>query len=440
MLRIFDVEAAREGILKRKDMDQTALPPAAAARLKELFGREVSAAEAVSEIIAEIRREGDPALARWSAALDGKAPETVRVPAAELQAALACLPAELRAALELSIERVRKFYSHQPLSSWLTQEMGGTLGQLIRPIRRVGLYIPAGSSPLPSSVIMSAVPAQVAGVAEIVLAAPPDRKTGKIAPVILAAAALLGLEEVYQMGGAQAIAALAYGTQTIARVDKIFGPGNLFVTLAKKQVFGAVGIDGLAGPTETVVVADDGARPAWVAADLLAQAEHDPLASAILLTPSRKLADAVSAEVEEQTAALSRSEIVLSSLAANGGAVVTSSLEEAIELANAYGPEHLCLAVQDPWNWVEKVTCAGGVFLGEYSCEVLGDYAAGPSHVMPTSGTARFASPLNVWDFVKIISLIGLNREAAGEAARAASIIARAEGLDGHARAAEARL
>jgi histidinol dehydrogenase len=440
MLRIFDVDAAREGILKRKDMDQTALPPAAAARLKELFGREISAAEAVAAIIAEIRREGDPALARWSAALDGKAPEKVRVPAAELRSALAGLPAELRSALELSIERVRGFYSRQPLTSWLTQEMGGTLGQLIRPIRRVGLYVPAGSSPLPSSVVMSAVPAQVADVSQIVLAAPPDHKTGKIAPVILAAAALLGLDEVYQMGGAQAIAALAYGTQSIARVDKIFGPGNLFVTLAKKQVFGAVGIDGLAGPTETVVVADASARPAWVAADLLAQAEHDPLASAILLTPSRKLADAVSAEVEEQTAALSRSEIILSSLSANGGAVVTSTLEEAIELANAYGPEHLCLAVQDPWNWVEKVTCAGGVFLGEYSFEVLGDYAAGPSHVMPTSGTARFASPLNVWDFVKIISLIGLNREAAGEVAKAAAVIARAEGLDGHARAAEARL
>ncbi len=440
MLRIFDVETARQGILKRKSIDETVLNPAAASRLKEIFGREISAAEAVAIILAEVRQEGDPALLRWSAALDGKAPDPLRVPTSDLQAALEDLPSELRAALELSIERVRAFHSRQPLTSWINQEQGGTLGQLIRPIRRVGLYIPAGSSPLPSSVVMSAAPAMVAGVKEIVLAAPPDRKTGKIAPVILATAALLGLDEVYQMGGAQAIAALAYGTQSLARVDKIFGPGNLFVTLAKKQVFGLVGIDGLAGPTETVVVADKEARPAWVAADLLAQAEHDPLASAILLTPSRKLANTVAAEVEEQTASLSRAEIVLSSLAANGGAVVTSTLAEAVELANEYGPEHLCLAVKDPWLWVEKVTCAGGVFLGEYSFEVLGDYAAGPSHVMPTSGTARFASPLNVWDFVHIVSLIGLNEGAARQIAQTASTIARAEGLDGHARAAEARL
>jgi histidinol dehydrogenase len=440
MLRIFDVPSAREGILKRKAMDETVLNPAAAARLREIFGREINAAEAVSAILAEVRKEGDPALRRWTEALDGSAPANVRVPAADLQSALTGLQPELRAALELSIRRVCEFHRRQPLTSWVDQGMGGTLGQLIRPIRRVGLYVPAGSSPLPSSVIMSAVPAQVAGVKEIVLAAPPDRKTGQIAPVILATAALLGLDEVYQMGGAQAVAALAYGTQSVPSVDKIFGPGNLFVTLAKKQVYGTVGIDGLAGPTETVVIADEEARPAWVAADLLAQAEHDPLASAILLTPSRKLADAVAAEVGQQAAALSRKDIILASLAANGGAVVTATLEEAIELANTYGPEHLCLAVKDPWQWVEKISCAGGIFMGEYSCEVLGDYAAGPSHVMPTSGTARFASPLNVWDFVHIVSLVGLNRESARDTAAAAAVIARAEGLDGHARAAEARL
>jgi histidinol dehydrogenase len=440
MLRIFDVPSAREGILKRKAMDETVLNPAAAARLREIFGREINAAEAVSAILAEVRKEGDPALRRWTEALDGSAPANVRVPAADLQSALTGLQPELRAALELSIRRVCEFHRRQPLTSWVDQGMGGTLGQLIRPIRRVGLYVPAGSSPLPSSVIMSAVPAQVAGVKEIVLAAPPDRKTGQIAPVILATAALLGLDEVYQMGGAQAVAALAYGTQSVPSVDKIFGPGNLFVTLAKKQVYGTVGIDGLAGPTETVVIADEEARPAWVAADLLAQAEHDPLASAILLTPSRKLADAVAAEVGQQAAALSRKDIILASLAANGGAVVTATLEEAIELANTYGPEHLCLAVKDPWQWVEIISCAGGIFMGEYSCEVLGDYAAGPSHVMPTSGTARFASPLNVWDFVHIVSLVGLNRESARDTAAAAAVIARAEGLDGHARAAEARL
>jgi histidinol dehydrogenase len=242
------------------------------------------------------------------------------------------------------------------------------------------------------------------------------------------------------MGGAQAIAALAYGTESLRPVDKIFGPGNLFVTLAKKQVFGVVGIDGLAGPTETVVVADESAKPDWVASDLLAQAEHDLLASAILLTPSRALAEAVQAEIGRQMETLPRAEIVAQSLKDRGGIVLTRDLDEAVELSNLYGPEHLCLAVRDPWTWSEKVTSAGGIFMGEYSFEVLGDYVAGPSHVMPTSGTARFASPLNVWDFVHIISLIGLNESAARELSKAAAIIARMEGLEAHARAADQRI
>jgi histidinol dehydrogenase len=440
MLQIFDVANARRGILKRKILEDYAVPPAVADRLKALFGAAITPAEAVTRILGEVRQEGDPALYRWEQALDGTALPSLRIPAEELAAALAALPPELRRALEQSAERVREFYRRQPLTSWISQELGGTLGQLIRPIRRVGLYIPAGTSPLPSTVIMSAVPAQVAGVKEIVLAAPPSRSTGKIAPVILATAALLGLDEVYALGGAQAIAALAYGTQSIPAVDKIFGPGNLFVTLAKKQLFGTVGIDGLAGPTETVVVADSAARPAWVAADLLAQAEHDYLASAILLTPSRPLAEAVQVEVARQLETLSRGEIAAASMAANGGIVLTSDVAEAVSLANAYAPEHLCLAVQDPWRWAEQVTCAGGIFLGEHSFEVLGDYIAGPSHVMPTGGSARFASPLNLWDFVHIISLVGLNPETARQVGPPAALIARAEGLDAHARAAEVRL
>jgi histidinol dehydrogenase len=287
---------------------------------------------------------------------------------------------------------------------------------------------------------MSAVPAKVAGVKEIVLAVPPQYGTGEIAPIILAAAALIGVDEVYAMGGAQAIAALTYGTESIRPVDKIFGPGNLFVTLAKKQVFGIVGIDGLAGPTETIVVADEGANPAWVASDLLAQAEHDVLASAILLTPSKTLAEAVQVEVGRQMETLPRAEIVAQSLKGRGGIVLTRDLEEAVELSNGYGPEHLCLAVKDPWAWSQKVNSAGGIFLGEYSFEVLGDYVAGPSHVMPTSGTARFASPLNVWDFVKIISLIGLNESAGRELSRSAAVIARSEGLEAHARSADQRI
>jgi histidinol dehydrogenase len=286
---------------------------------------------------------------------------------------------------------------------------------------------------------MSAIPAQVAGVREIAIATPPDKKTGRVSSVTLAAAALVGVREVYALGGAQAIAALAYGTETIRAVDKICGPGNLYVTLAKRLVFGTVGIDGLAGPTETVVIADAGARPGWVAADLLAQAEHDVLAAAILLTPSMELAEAVQAAVTQQVESLGRAEIVAKSLVGRSGIVVTADLAEAVALANAYAPEHLCLALADPWPWVDKITCAGGVFVGEQSCEVLGDYVAGPSHVMPTGGSARFASPLNVLDFVHIVSLIGLDRSTVSEIAPAAGRIARAEGLDAHARAAEVR-
>lgn len=439
MLSIYSVEEANSRILKRRLFDETVVPPSVAESLKATFGRSLTPAEAVAQILSEVRREGDAALLRWTEKLDGRAPDSLRVPQQELNEALTALPVELRAALEQSIARVRAFHQRQPLTSWINQEMGGTLGQLIRPIRRVGLYVPAGTAPLPSSVIMTAVPAQVAGVPEIVIVAPPARGTGKIAGIILATAALLGIREVYTLGGAQAIAALAYGTQTLPAVDKIFGPGNLFVTLAKKQVYGAVGIDSLAGPTETMVIADESARPAWVAADLLAQAEHDLLASAILLTPSRPLAEAVAEEVGRQLESLGRAEIAASSLAARGGAVITRDLAEAVQLSNAYGPEHLCLAVADPWRWAERVTSAGGIFLGENSCEVLGDYIAGPSHVMPTGGSARFASPLNVWDFVRIISLIGLTPEASRQIGKSAALIAHAEGLDAHARAAEVR-
>jgi histidinol dehydrogenase len=269
--------------------------------------------------------------------------------------------------------------------------------------------------------------------------APPQWGTGEIAPIILAAAALSGIEEVYAIGGAQAIAALAYGTESIRPVDKIFGPGNLFVTLAKRQVFGVVGIDGLAGPTETVVVADESARPAWVAADLLAQAEHDVLAAAILLTPSRELIEQVQVEVGRQLEQRSRAEIISASLANRSGAVLTRDLAEAVQLANEYAPEHLCLAVRDPWALADQVTAAGGIFMGEHSFEVLGDYVAGPSHVMPTGGSARFASPLNVLDFVHIVSLIALDPATTRQIAPAAATIALAEGLDAHAASAQFR-
>ncbi len=440
MLSILDSQTARSALLRRTPWGDEDVPPSLLDRIEATFGERLTPQQAVTRILRDIRTRGDEALRLWTEKLDGKTPHVFRVPSDSLRAALDTTPAEQRAALELAARRIEAFYKKQPLTSWITQEMGGALGQLIRPIQRVGLYIPGGTAPLPSSVLMSAIPAQVAGVKEIALAVPPQRGTGEIAPIILAAAALLGVDEVYAMGGAQAIAALAYGTESIRPVDKIFGPGNLFVTLAKREVFGVVGIDGLAGPTETVVIADESANPRWVASDLLAQAEHDVLASAILLTPSKALAEAVQAEVSRQIESLPRAEIVAQSLQRRGGIVLTRDLDEAVELSNAYAPEHLCLAVRNPWEWSRKVNAAGGIFLGEYSFEVLGDYVAGPSHVMPTGGTARFASPLNVWDFVKIISLIGLDESSGRELSRSAAVIARSEGLEAHARSADQRL
>ena len=440
MLRTFDPASAKATILKRSAMDDMDVPEAVLERTARLFGERLSPSQAVERILKDIRLRGDEALREWTERLDGLAPESVRVPAVDLQSALEALPADQRAALDLAADRVRRFHEAQPLSSWMTDRLGGTLGQFVRPIRRVGIYIPAGTAPLPSSVLMSVLPARAAGVKEIVLVSPPGRNSGKIAPVILAAAALCGVEEVYAMGGAQAVACLAYGTQTIPAVDKIFGPGNLFVTLAKRQVFGVVGIDGLAGPTETMVIADEKANPTWVAADLLAQAEHDVLASAILLSPSRELIEKVQAAVAEQVEQRGRAEIITAALANRSGAILTRDLDEAVELANAYAPEHLCLAVRDPWRLAEKVNAAGGVFLGEHSFEVLGDYVAGPSHVMPTGGSARFASPLNVLDFVHIVSLVALDEATTRRIAPAAAVIAQAEGLDAHAFSAQVRL
>lgn len=440
MLKRYDSVMARKTLLRRVPPDEMEVSAPVLESIQRLFGRPLTPAQAVSRILEEVRDRGDEALREWTRRLDGRDSADFRVPGEELRAALESLPAAEREALELSATRIRLFHEAQPVTAWTTNRLGGTLGQLVRPVRRVGLYVPGGSAPLPSSVLMSAVPAQVAGVQEIVVVAPPQRASGRIAPVILAACALAGVTEVYALGGAQAIAALAFGTPSLPAVDKIFGPGNLFVTLAKRQVFGTVGIDGLAGPTETVVIADEGADPEWVAADLLAQAEHDVLAAAVLLSPSSELIEKVQNAVARRVEGLGRAEIVAASLANRSGAVLTRDLDEAVELSNLYGPEHLCLAVRDPWRLSEKVTSAGGVFLGEHSFEVLGDYVAGPSHVMPTGGTARFASPLNVLDFVHFISLVALDPQTTRSIAPAAAVIARAEGLDAHAAAAQERL
>jgi histidinol dehydrogenase len=442
MLRQYDPSTARETILRRMPPDEFPISPRLQEGITQLFGESLTPEEAVSRILREVRSQGDSALQRWTRLLDGLDLSPASLPPASLRAALDSLPEKQREALRHAASRIEAFHRRQPLSSWFTNELGGTLGQILRPIPRVGIYVPGGTAPLPSTVLMSVIPARVAGVKEIVVVTPPSRQFPEpfVAPIILAACAIAGVDEVYLLGGAQAIAALAYGTETIQPVNKVFGPGNLFVTLAKRQVYGVVGIDGLAGPTETVIIADEAANPAWVASDLLAQAEHDPLASAILLTPSQPLIDKVQVEVAHQLEARGRSEIIVASLEHRGGAVLTRDLEQAVELANEYAPEHLALSIREPWRWVEKIQHAGGVFVGEHSFEVLGDYLAGPSHVMPTGGSARFASPLNVWDFVKIVSLVALDEDSARGLAQVAASLADVEQLDAHAHAARARL
>jgi histidinol dehydrogenase len=451
MFKQYDPQTARQTILKRTPPDEFPVSAPVMDNIEKLFGERLTAEEAVTRILKDVRTRGDSALQDWTKRLDSIDLKPAPVSTALIQSALDSIPPEQRDALEKAAARVEAFHKKQPLTSWFTNELGGAVGQIIRPIQRVGLYVPGGTAPLPSTVLMSAIPAKVAGVKEIVVVTPPMKNaevrmqnnssfniphSALIDPIILAACAVAGVDEVYAIGGAQAIAALAYGTETIRPVDKIFGPGNLFVTLAKRQVYGVVGIDGLAGPTETVVIADDSANPAWVAADLLAQAEHDLLASAILLTPSQTLIQKVQTEVAKQIEQRNRADIIVASLENRGGAVLTRDLDEAVVLANEYAPEHLALSVAEPWRWVEKINNAGGVFLGEHSFEVLGDYLAGPSHVMPTGGSARFASPLNVWDFVKIVSLVALDDKTAQAVGPVAATLAQSEGLDAHANAA----
>ncbi len=435
MIQIFDMEKARKSILKREMADDFRYPERIIQGVEQIFGQGTTPPQAVAQILVSVRQGGDGAIRSWSERLDSYSQEDFRIGSKEFERAYGFLSPQLRSALAKAANRIRSFHQHQPLPNWQTTEMGGTLGQRFKPIERVGFYVPGGTAPLPSSLLMSVIPAQVAGVRQLVVCTPP-----KPHPSILAAAHLCGLEELFLIGGAQAVAAMAYGTESVPKVDKIVGAGNLFVTLAKQQVFGIVGLDGLAGPTETMVIADETAKPAWVAADLLAQAEHDVLASAILLTPAEDLAKAVQIEVARQLEGLSRAEIIAESLSNRGGIVITPDLEVAVLLANEYAAEHLCLAVSDPQALMGKINNAGGIFLGERSFEVLGDYIAGPSHVMPTGGSARFSSPLNVLDFVKITSIIALDDETSRQISGIAAEIARVESLTAHAAAAQFRL
>lgn len=439
LFRLYTPDEARTSILHRVPVGDVHLTPTLAKSIERVFGEVIDLEEAVQRILNDVRRRGDEAVLDWSEKIDGMRPASLLVSAEEIEQAYAGLAPELRQALHFAAERIRQFHQKQPNPSWLDwREGGGAVGQIIRPLERVGVYAPGGTAPYPSTLLMCAVTARVAGVEQVIVTTPGGR-TDTIAPVLLAAAKVAEVDAVYRIGGAQAIGAMAYGTGSLPKVDKIVGPGNIFVTLAKRRVYGLVDIDGLPGPTETLVIADKEANPELVAADLLAQAEHDTLAAAILVTTSQKLAEAVQIELGRQLEQLARAEIISESLQNQGGGVVCANLTEAVELSNLYAPEHLCLHVRDPWALIGKVKHAGGIFLGEHAYEVLGDYTAGPTHVMPTMGTARFASPLNLRDFTKIISLFGLDAAEAARISPAAQRLAEAEGLDAHATAVRRR-
>lgn len=440
MINIFSPSEALDSILKRQYSLEVEMTDSLAAGMERFFGEVITPQAAVRRILGDIRHQGDAAVRHWTATIDGVELAAMTVPPEHIQTAPERIDSSLYDAMRIAAGRVRAFHERQPLPNWTTRELGGTVGQRVTPVDRVGVYVPGGTAPLPSSLLMSAIPAQVAGVKEIVVSTPPGRQDQGVPDVILAAAEIVGINTIYTLGGAQAIGALAFGTKSVPAVDKIVGAGNLFVTLAKREVYGVVGIDGLYGPTETMVVADETADPELVAADLLAQAEHDVLATAILLTPSSEMARAVQAAVGRQLERLSRPEIIAHALTGHGGIVVTADMAEACRLASDFAAEHTCIAAENPIQYVDQITHAGGLFVGENSFEVLGDYVAGPSHVMPTSGTARFASPLSVLDFVKITSVIALDDETAAALSPIAARIATAEGLTAHAAAAHKRL
>ncbi|MEJ2751735.1 MAG: histidinol dehydrogenase [Candidatus Promineifilaceae bacterium] len=442
MLKIFTPDEAENSILRRSLGAGTQVSEGVLSGIARIFGEPLTPETAVARLLADVRERGDLAIVEWTDRIDGIYLESFRIPEEAIDAAFKRIPGELQEALAFAARRIRDFHERQPIPNWTTTEMGGVLGQRFTPVGSAGVYVPGGTAPLPSSLLMSAIPAQVAGVPRIIITTPPGRPDGRISDVILAAAAVAGCKEVYAAGGALAVAAMAFGTKSVPRVDKIVGPGNLFTTLAKQQVYGIVGIDGIYGPTETAVVADDTADPAWVAADLLAQAEHDVLASAILFTHSRELAEAVQVEAARQMEDLSRADVIAQALTFRGGIVLVDDLQQACELASAYAAEHTCLAVHADLQQTCKdvIANAGGLFIGERSFEVLGDYVAGPSHTMPTGGTARFASPLNVLDFMKITSIIELDDKTSAQLSPIAARIAAAEQLTAHQNAAMMRM
>ena len=393
--------------------------------------------KAVKDIITEVSRRGDAALYEYTLKFDGVKLDSLEVSKEQVTAASNGIDPELKEALNLAAERISSYHTNQR-DSLLNEGLREGLGWLIRPLKRVGIITPGFTSPLPSSLLMAAVLAKVAGVKEIILATPPQ-KNGSVHPATLTAAKIAGVDRIFAIGGAQAVAALAYGTESVPAVDKIFGPGNIYVTLAKKLLYGVVGIDGLFGPSEVVIIADDKADPVYCASDLLAQAEHTS-GSAIMLTTSRKTAHKVRTEVEEQLKELNNREEAEKNLEDRGMIGLVESIDEAVELANLYAPEHLLMLVHDAGSYLEKITAAGCVITGKKGTVTLGDYIAGPAHILPTGGTARFGSPLNVTDFMKLTSLIDTDKIKIDEIGKAARVIAETEGLDAHAKAIEKRL
>ncbi len=429
-------EAARV-LRDRRISQRDDIPAGVLETSSKALGQPVSSVdEFVRLVLARVREGGDRAVCDLTEKLDGRDPGELEVPRAAIADVYEQVPVEVVEALRLAADRAREFHRRSLPAGWFDEEKG--YGEVFNPVGRAGAYVPAGSAPLPSTAIMTIVPARIAGVTEVIAVTPPG-PGGSPDPSVLVAADIAGVDRVFGIGGAQAIAAMAYGTETVPAVDMLCGPGNVFVTAAKKMLFGEVGIDGLYGPTETLVVADGSANPTLCAADLLAQAEHDVMATPILVTTSADLADDVRRELEVRAGRLERGATALQAVEGRGCIAVVDSVEEAIAIANDFAPEHVSLMVEDARDHVDSITSAGAIFAGELSHEVLGDYVAGPSHVMPTGGTARFGSGLNVRSFLKVSPVVALDDEQSLELGRAAATIGRAEGLTAHAEAAEIR-
>lgn len=432
--------AAVEALLQKKAFDEVELNPKIREANRKLFGEDLTAAELVRRIVTDVREKGDSAVIEYTKLIDRVEyrPEDFLVSEAEYLEAERQADPQVLASLRRAAENVRRYHQEQKPNSWMTyREHGSILGQSVIPLDRVGIYVPGGTAAYPSSVIMNAVPAAVAGVSEIIMMVPP--KNGKINPYVLLAAREAGVSKIFKIGGAQAIAAMAFGTETIPRVDKITGPGNIFVTLAKKEVYGHCDIDMLAGPSEILIVADETADPVYTAADMLSQAEHDPLACSIVITDCAELAEKIAKEAELQLAKLPRQEIAKASLDRNGLIVIAEDIRQAIEFANVSAPEHMELLTREPFQLLPYVRHAGAVFLGAYSPEPLGDYFAGPNHVLPTGGTARYYSVLNVETFMKRTSIISYTQPALAAVSEDIIRLAETEGLDAHANAIRLR-